>query len=52
LPGRMLAPLAPELEVDIMKATPRNLGGCNALIAIWFGHHCPTVDRLDPCRSS
>ena len=30
----MLAPLAPELEVDIMKASSRNLGGCNALIAV------------------
>jgi hypothetical protein len=48
----MLAPLAPELEVDIMKASSRNLGGCNALVAVWFDHHCPNAGRLDACCGS
>jgi hypothetical protein len=49
LPGCIVAPLAPELEVDIMKATPRNLGGCNALIAVWLD--CPNAGRLTPAAA-
>jgi hypothetical protein len=40
------------LEGVIMKATLRNRGGCNALIAVWLDHRCPNAREFDARRGS